>query len=757
MQKILSGVEIEINSDKLSRQLARQNYNVITATDVKQDIESDYEQILENIRGSILIVDDDKTIRNILSKFLKNEGYSTTTAEDGLTALNLIETRQFDVILLDMVMPAINGLEVLITLRLNHAISELPIIIISVTDDDAKVAELLNHGANDYIHKPIEAKVLLARVATQITLKRQINKYISNKFGLENIVAKKTRELSEAIAILEKERERFDQLFMTSPAITYMADVPGNLDIAYVSKNVTRIFGYSLEQVYTNGFWARHVHPLDIAVTRKTIQANIGRGSGSVEYRFQNSKGEYHWILDQHAVKSDSDTPIKIVGSWIDISAQKKLTKYINYKSSHDERTGLINRQEFDKRIQYLLNDSSPQQVQHVLCYLDLDQFEVINNSLGQVAGNQCLVQVSQLFNKSISKRDLLAYLGADKYGVIFHHCSIDHALKLLDKVTSILNQYRFIWGGTKHVITASVGVVAINRDMDLQADVLNLAVSACNLAKNSGRDKVHVYSESDTRILSRKNEMLWVEKVTSALEDDRFLLFYQPIIPLSKDVSDTHFELLIRMKDEKGSLIYPGLFLPAVERYNLSVKLDQWVIHTAFSWLQAHSEYLEENHSWGINISGQSLGDLNLLPFVFDQFECRKIPYHKIYFEITETAVISNYENAIKFITALKNKGCKFALDDFGSGLSSFAYLKNLPVNYLKIDGSFVKDMANNNVDFLIVDAINQVSQSMDIKTIAEFVESNAIIEKLKILGVNYAQGYGIAKPDSLHDFRKI
>jgi EAL domain-containing protein (putative c-di-GMP-specific phosphodiesterase class I) len=247
---------------------------------------------------------------------------------------------------------------------------------------------------------------------------------------------------------------------------------------------------------------------------------------------------------------------------------------------------------------------------------------------------------------------------------------------------------------------------------------------------------------------------MLWVERINRAMEEDRFYLYYQPIVALNEALHDKHYELLIRMKNDKGDLVPPGFFLPAAERYNLSCKIDHWVIQTFFSWLEAYSELLEQDISWGINLSGQSLSDGNLLQFVLEELNHKQIPPNKIYFEITETAAINNLNNATHFIKVLKDHGCNFALDDFGSGLSSFSYLKNLPVDYIKIDGIFVKDMANNNTDFAMVKAINDVSQVMGKKTIAEFVENDEIIVKLKQIGVDYAQGYGIDKPKPLVDF---
>lgn len=391
---------------------------------------------------------------------------------------------------------------------------------------------------------------------------------------------------------------------------------------------------------------------------------------------------------------------------------------------------------------------------QHIVCYLDLDQFKVINDTQGRTAGDEILRQLSEIFKDTLSHRDVLAYLGGDEFGILLQHCALNQANRALSILQDAIREFRLVWNGNNLAITASIGVVPVDKNTGGTSSILSIAEAACNAAKQDGRDRIYNYTVTDESFGNRQQEMLWVERINRALEEDRFYLYYQPIVALKEALHDTHYELLIRMKDDNGDLVPPGAFLPAAERYNLSSKIDRWVIQTFLSWFEAYSELLEQNNSWGINLSGHSLSDENLLQFVIEELNHKQIPANKIYFEITETAAIGNLNNATQFIDTLKKHGCRFALDDFGSGLSSFSYLRNLHVDFLKIDGMFVKEMVNNSTDFAMVKAINDVGQVMGKKTIAEFVENNEIVQKLKEIGVDYAQGYGICKPKPLTEY---
>jgi diguanylate cyclase (GGDEF)-like protein len=427
------------------------------------------------------------------------------------------------------------------------------------------------------------------------------------------------------------------------------------------------------------------------------------------------------------------------------------MVKDLEHQASHDALTALVNRQEFERRLQRVIETARTKGAEHALCYLDLDQFKVINDTCGHEAGDELLRQVGGVLQQRTRKRDTLARLGGDEFGVLMEHCSLTQARRVAHGLREAIEGFRFIWEGRTFEVGVSIGLVCITDVSGSILNILSAADRACYAAKDQGRNRVHVYDEGDAELARRHGEMQWVARIPQALEEHRFHLVRQPIVPLNSGLSEgEHYELLIRMEDEEGRIVLPGAFLPAAERYNLSVKIDRWVIAKALAWLKGDPKQLKGLFLCTINLSGRSLGDEEFLEFIIRQFDETDIPAEKVCFEITETAAIANLFNATRFINALKKRGCRFALDDFGSGLSSFAYLKNLPVDYLKIDGAFVKDMVDDPIDLAMVKSINEIGQAMGKKTIAEHVENEAILEKLKLpeIGVDYAQGYGIAQP---------
>ena len=713
---------------------------------------------MNKTEASLLIVDDNEVNLNLLSRrMLGLDGYTVSTAGGGRQALELIEEKTFDVVLLDLNMPEVSGRDVLMAVRQNYSLSELPIIMLTAEQDSKAAVDTLQLGANDYVVKPIDFKTLKARIDTQISLKRNEQAYLEIKENLEDLVTQRTMELDQANDALADERQRFEYLLSSSPVITYATNLDDINVCNYVSKNFYKVMGYKPEEMINNSeFWITHVHPEDKQNILDQLKHNLEQGGGKVEYRFLHNDGEYRWIHDQHRVIKKNEVATEIIGTWTDVTERHQLEEALTYKDSHDELTGLINRRQFENCLQYIIKDKSSDTMQHVLCYIDIDQFKVINETYGHIVGDELLRQLSEVLKNKLSQRDTLAYLGGDEFGVLLQNCTLDQSHRVLGIIQDALHEYRFIWEEKNHAITASIGVVPIDAHTNASDNILSLADSACFAAKEAGRDRVHICTVEDSAVGQRQQEMLWVERITRALDEDRFYLYYQPIVALNDEAQGAHYELLIRMKDEAGNLILPNSFLPAAERYNLSYKIDRWVIQTIFSWLEAYSDLLDSENCWGINLSGHSLADKDLLQFVLDEFDRKQIPPQMIYFEITETAAIANIENAKQLINTLKNYGCQFALDDFGCGLSSFSYLKNLPVDFIKIDGVFVKDMANDKIDFAMVKAINDVSQAMGKKTIAEFVENNDIIEKLKDIGVDYAQGYGIGKPMPLSEWWK-
>ncbi len=427
--------------------------------------------------------------------------------------------------------------------------------------------------------------------------------------------------------------------------------------------------------------------------------------------------------------------------------ARREAEEAILHMAYHDSLTGLMNRNQFENRLAHLYKCSQCENSIHSLLYLDLDQFKIVNDTCGHAAGDKLLKQLAVLMESKIRGNDVIARLGGDEFGVLLENCPLDKARKIANSFCDLINNFHFHWQQKVFTIGVSIGLVIIDKYSDGIENLLSYADLACYAAKEQGRNCIQVYQEATDEFIKRRGEMNWAGKIDQALEHNQFCLFRQSIVPLQKKTnSDKHYELLIRMRDNDGKIINPDSFIPAAERYHRMRDIDHWVISTAFEKLSENKN--QQLNFISINLSGQSLGDETLFDFVSQHLKKSGISPEIICFEITETAAIDNFDIAIEFIQRIKLLGCKFALDDFGSGLSSFSYLKSLPVDYLKIDGLFVKNIIKDPIDKTIVEAINSVAHKAGIKTIAEYVESVEIQQCLLEIGVDYAQGYAIDKP---------
>ncbi|MBT8080970.1 MAG: EAL domain-containing protein [Gammaproteobacteria bacterium] len=431
-----------------------------------------------------------------------------------------------------------------------------------------------------------------------------------------------------------------------------------------------------------------------------------------------------------------------------DVSESRDLNRRLSYHASHDILTGLVNRTEFENRVERALKSAKARETSYALLYLDLDQFKIVNDSCGHSAGDALLGQLGTLLKAKIRWRDTLARLGGDEFGVLLESCSLDEAMGTAETLRMAIGDYKFVWEDRAFRLGVSIGVVPISAENEDVAGLLTAADSACAAAKEAGRNRIHSFQENDIDLMRRRREMQWAARINNALEEDRFELFRQTIQPLQTEEHGAHYEILLRMRDESGGIISPGLFIEAAERYGITPKIDRWVLRSAFRWLVSEADERERLALCSINLSGQSLADEKFLPFVIDQFQMSGIDATKICFEITETAAIASYSQANRFINALKELGCKFALDDFGTGLSSFGYLKHFPVDFLKIDGSFVKEILHDPIDREMVRSINEIGHLTGKQTIAEFAENEEIITMLKGMGIDYAQGYGVSEP---------
>lgn len=450
------------------------------------------------------------------------------------------------------------------------------------------------------------------------------------------------------------------------------------------------------------------------------------------------------------------DSKQGIIGSVLvfrDVTKLRNLTKQLSYQATHDALTGLINRVEFDKRVGEAINSALRGDIHHALCYLDLDQFKVVNDTCGHHAGDELLRQLTALLLKTLRETDTLARLGGDEFGVLLSGCRLEKAAEIAENQRRLVEEFRFIWEDKAFRVGLSIGVVPISCDTTGLTELLSAADSACYVAKERGRNCVHVFEPDDKAIAEHHGQMQWMQRIQRALDHDLFELYIQAIVPVKEPArGGRHGELLLRMIDDLSpsghEMVPPNAFIPAAERYHLMPQIDRWVVRNALYALEERNGTRRQLSMCAINLSGQSLGDLKLLEYIVELFKETRVPPSIMCFEITESAVIANLDVAKEFISRLKMMGCRFALDDFGSGLSSFGYLKNLPVDYVKLDGSLVRDIAASRVSQAMVQAINYVTHVMGMKSIAEYVETEAIFKVLKAISVDYAQGYGIERP---------
>jgi len=721
---------------------------------------------LSDYAAAVLAVDDNATIRKAISMRLGSKGYDVVTASDGADALKLVEKRPFDLVLLDLQMPGMHGEEVLKRLRRTYSQTELPVIMLAASSDRGDIGRALDLGANDYVTKPGDLPMLLARIKTQLSLKRTAEKLREAEFSATNISHNKAdiertldqlahhRVHEELLGDIDTTEEfRYHVIYDNTPMTCFTLNYEG--EVLYANRFGLQFLGYQRDDVVHKSIFEMYA-PEDRALAAEQI-AGVGEMPGRMhrwEIRRQKKNGSIFWVRET-AIAMGRPGEGMILMTSEDINETYLLTETLSHQSTHDELTGLANRKALELRLTQVLDSAHTENTEHALAVIDLDQFKFVNDISGHSAGDELLRQIAKLLKAVVRKRDTLARLGADEFAVLIEDCSAEQARVDVDAIRKTIDAYDFVWEGRSHPMTASIGLVTVNSRCEDTNSVLSMADTACFAAKDSGRDRVHSYQKDNPVVTRHRGQMRWATRINDALSEDRFELNFQPIRPVDETLAGgDHYELLIRMRDELGNIVMPAEFLPAAERYNLSDKIDRWVIGSAMDWLRDNPVQSERLHMCAINLSGQSLSNEDIFCFILDQLGDGRIPAEKLCFEVTETAAVSDLVQANHFITLLKDRGCKFALDDFGSGFSSFSYLKKLPVDYLKIDGSFVRDIGTDSVDLAMVRSINEIGHMMGKQTIAEFVEDATVLNILKRVGVDYAQGFEIGRPQPLNQF---
>jgi diguanylate cyclase (GGDEF)-like protein/PAS domain S-box-containing protein len=822
----------------------------------------------ESAKGELielLIVDDEKLVRDSLCKIFEFDGYQVVAAQSGRAAIGILDEHRVELVLLDLNMPDGNGYDVLRHVE-NMRLST-QVIVISGDAGFMEARRTLRYSfVHDFIKKPYEVKALkntVAKAQKIIRLQDQnqqiLNRlhhseqmhrffvehspdiiFLMNEAGnftylnkaVETILGRTLAEMTGqhySRIVYREDSRKADTIFKEacpgrSPMtvqlrllcrnerefrhveITAMGIDPYSIDSFHPSgghsRELPRIFGVIRnihERKLVENDLCKLYHAMDnspnfifitdrngiIEYTNRKITETTGYTSAEVVgktpsifssglsadshktlwdtistgqvwrgvLRNQKKSGELYWARESIAPVINSEDEIThFVAIQEDVTEALQLTEKLAHQASHDALTQLINRQEFDRRLERVMALTRNSNAKYALCYIDLDQFKIVNDTCSHAAGDELLRQISNLFLRVIRRNDTLARLGGDEFAILMENCPLESAVAVTDKIHQAVEQFQFFWQDKSFRIGVSIGLVMVdicNGGSDIH---MKQADMACFTAKEAGRNRTHIYRADDKALVQHHGEMNWVVRINNALEQDLFCLYAQDIVPLGAKEGE-HCEILLRMKDRNGNLVSANAFLPAAERYQLATKIDRWVIRNVFDYFTDNHKRLECLSLCSINLSGASLSDPHLLGFIESEFVRTAMPPGKVCFEITETAAIANLTLATDFMKRLKEYGCKFSLDDFGSGLSSFAYLKHLPVDFLKIDGFFVKDIEHDSVDLAMVKSINDIGHVLGKKTIAEFVENQVILQTLNGLQVDYAQGYFTGKPKPLYE----
>ncbi|HEY9051163.1 MAG TPA: EAL domain-containing protein [Gammaproteobacteria bacterium] len=610
-----------------------------------------------------------------------------------------------------------------------HAINSLLDVAHTVTDTSANITEKISHSSYD--------KLIIHFVIILIT------------FVLMLLSIFKVRQSAN---LLTREKELAEVTLHSIGDAVITTDA--NALVEYLNPIAEQYTGWLTAEA--KGKSIREIFNIVQGFTREPAQSPIEQcllekrvvGLGNNTVLINRSGLEFH-IEDSAAPIHDNDG--NVVGAvmvFYDISTTETRSHLLAHYATHDVLTGLVNRREFERLLTEALTSAHREHEQHAFCYMDLDQFKVVNDTCGHVVGDKLLRHLTYLLGQHVRESDTLARLGGDEFGLLLKNCKLDRAYKIAEELRDVVHTFRFTWEDKTFEIGCSIGLVPITLETVSPAELLKEADAACYVAKDKGRNRVQIFEPGNIELARRHGEMQWVTRINQALDENRLLLYVQDIKPLIEG-RKLHREVLVRLQERDSEIVPPGSFIPAAERYNLMPTVDRWVIDTTFKWLKENQSSELDCAVYNVNLSGNSVSDNDkLYDYIVKQCQFYNITPASICFEITETAAVHNLSNVAELIRALKAKGFSFALDDFGSGLSSFMYLKTLPVDFLKINGSFVRDMPKSKIDCTMVQSINSIGHVMGLKTIAEFVENDEIVELLQKIGVDYAQGYAVGRP---------
>ena len=636
------------------------------------------------------------------------------------------------------------------------------------------VAVLFGMALADFLLEPGDASAramllvvrLIAGVSVLVLAGMTLRRLFSQRKDLQDALAASEERFVGSLSAIEKRRQAeallFEEKERAQVTLASIADAVVTVDtggrIEFMNPVAERLTGWPLDEARQRPVAEVFAvvdeatgAPVADPVARALTDGSVIEAEGNVVLLCRGAES----IAIDYSVAPIRDRSARTVGAVLvvqDMSRERQYAARLSNLASHDALTGLLNRREFEQRVRAIVEHREAEEGQHAVLYLDLDQFKVVNDTSGHAAGDELLRQVGALLRPRLREGDVLARLGGDEFGVLLPHCPPAPATRIAEALRKAIVDFRFAWKNRSFTIGVSIGLVNLAEGPHTLASVLSAADAACYLAKDKGRNRVQVYRPEDSEVALRRGEMEWVNRLHRALAENRLCLYAQPIKAMHTAGTEVaHQELLVRLIDERNELISPVAFIPAAERYHLMPSIDRWVIRTAFRLLadrRAAGDAAATSGTYAINLSGASIGDDQFLDYVRESFARFRIPHRSICFEITETTAVTSLSKAAEFIGAMREPGCRFALDDFGVGVSSFTYLKQLPVDYIKIDGSFVRNMLHDPVDAAMVEAIHRIGRVMGKQTIAESVETAATLEALRSVGVDFAQGNAIAPP---------
>jgi len=645
--------------------------------------------------------------------------------------LSRVKQGRIDAILLDLVLPDSTGLTTF--LRVQPKAPQIPIVVVVEAMNEDIGREAIDRGALDYVVADGLSAQMLDKVLRYAT------------------------ERTHTLKALKASEQRYRELFQNVTAGVFQTTPDGKFMAA--NPALVRMLGYDSEDELLAVDVAMDVY-MDPGHRESWASAMAESGEvRNAELVLKRRDGSKIVVLENSRVVLDADgRALFYEGTLTDITASHELSQQLSYDASHDPLTGLANRREFELRLQRALELMQATGAMHAVCFMDLDRFKAVNDSCGHVAGDELLRQLGQLLEQQVRSADVVARLGGDEFAVLLHNCGPDAAQQVAGNLLKAVDAYQFVWGSKVHTLGVSIGVVIVTPHMRRLAQVMNAADAACYAAKDAGRNRVHVYQEDEAVVERRNGEMEWVVRAKRALVENRLFLEAQPITPLAAGATELpHYELLVRMRDENGRAVPPGAFLPSVERYNLAVRYDRWVIDATLGWMSAHPQVLARVSRFFINLSRDSVVDPDTAAYVRQAAAGVGVDPRRLGFELSESVAIGNLTRANQLINDLRRLGCVTSLDDFGSGVSSFAYLKALAVEYIKIDGMFVGNISQDQVDYAMVRSIKEIGHVMGKKIIAESVETVAVLEKLREIGVDYAQGFEVGMPRPMDEIATV